>query len=70
MGKRTNGVIVLATALLDLLVGISWYFVLFPLKPEEITLMESAMLGSFVTLLALIALFLNYMVYDEMIKDD
>ena len=70
MGKRMNGLIVLLTAVLDLLLGLGWYVVLWPPKPKEITMTISAVLGASIMFLTFIVVFVNYMVYDEVIKDD
>jgi len=73
MGKKWNGfeslLIGIILGRLDLAIGICWYTVLNPSKPEEITLTMSAVSGAVMILYTVAALFFNYVVYKEVIKD-
>jgi len=69
MGKKWNGFEILLIGILDLAIGICWYTVLNPSKPEEITLTTSVLLGAIMMFYTLTVLFANYIFFEEAIED-
>ena len=68
MSRRTNLIVLLLVLILDVIVGVLWYILLFP--PEPMWAIATVGLTLLATLFTAVTVFLNWTTYQGCISDD